>query len=182
MPLSAPARRKLMHRRTVECCGYQRDDDLWDIEGHMIDTKTFDITSPERGTVKPGEHFHEMWIRLTIDTNMLIHAAESATDFSPYKMCPDLPVSFSVLKGLTIQAGWILKIRELLGGTKGCTHVVELLGPVGTTAYQTMYPVRATRLADPERRPPILNSCHSYASTSPLILQRWPKYYTGPKT
>ena len=28
-------------------------------------------------------------------------------------------------------------VRERLGGTEGCTHIVELLGPVATTAFQT---------------------------------------------
>ncbi|MFN0316103.1 MAG: DUF2889 domain-containing protein, partial [Burkholderiales bacterium] len=59
MPLSAAVPRKPMHHRTIECRGYLRDDGLWDIEGHLIDTKTFDVVLPERGNVKPGEHFHD---------------------------------------------------------------------------------------------------------------------------
>lgn len=181
MPLPAPASRKLMHRRTVECHGYQRDDGLWDVEGHMIDTKTFDVDLPHRGTVKPGEHFHEMWVRLTVDVDLLVHDACAVTDFSPHAGCPDLPVDFSVLKGLTIKPGWQLKSRELLGGAKGCTHLVELLGPVATTAYQTLYPVRALRPHDPERRPALINSCHTYRADGPMVMQRWPKFYTGPR-
>lgn len=179
MPLPAPAPRKLMHRRTVECHGYERDDGLWDIEGHMIDTKTFDVTLPDRGVVHSGEHFHDMAIRLTVDIDLVVHDAVSTTDFSPNKMCPDIPVDFSVLKGLAIRPGWILKTRDLLGGVKGCTHLLELLGPIATTAYQTLYPVRVKRKHDDDKRPALINSCHAYAATSPLVLQRWPKFYTG---
>lgn len=180
MPLSPPVARKLMHHRTVECQGFQRDDGLWDVEGHMIDTKSFEVTLEHRGLVRPGEHYHEMWVRLTVDDDLLVHDAEGVSDFTPYAMCPDLPVSFSVLKGLTIQPGWAFKIRDLMGGSKGCTHLVELLGPVATTAFQTLAPVRIKKMKDADRRPPLLNSCHTYAPTSPLILKRWPKFYTGP--
>ena len=44
-----------MHTRTVECRGYLRDDGLWDIEGHMTDTKPFDIPNEDRGRrTRPG--------------------------------------------------------------------------------------------------------------------------------
>ena len=41
MPLSTSAPRQLMHNRAIECRGYQREDGLWDIEGHLVDTKTY---------------------------------------------------------------------------------------------------------------------------------------------
>ncbi len=46
MPLSAPAPRQLMHNRAIECRGYQREDGMWDIEGHLVDTKTYRPASP----------------------------------------------------------------------------------------------------------------------------------------
>ena len=41
MPLSPSAPRQLMHNRAIECRGYEREDGLWDIEGHLVDTKTY---------------------------------------------------------------------------------------------------------------------------------------------
>jgi hypothetical protein len=35
------ARRRLMHTRSVECNGYLRDDDLWEVEARLVDTKPF---------------------------------------------------------------------------------------------------------------------------------------------
>ena len=40
MPLTNPAPRKLMHTRAIDCKGYERADGLWDIEAHLVDTKT----------------------------------------------------------------------------------------------------------------------------------------------
>jgi hypothetical protein len=76
--------------------------------------------------------------------------------------------NFQVLKGLAIKAGWTQKTRELLGGTRGCTHLLELLGPMATTAFQTVYPLRARREREQgvRKRPGLLDSCHAWASDS----------------
>jgi hypothetical protein len=69
----------------------------------------------------------------------------------------------------------------LLGGVRGCTHLVELLGPIATTAFQTVYPARAQREAGRPvtQRPGIVDSCHAYASDGPIVKRRWPQFYTG---
>jgi len=173
-----------MHTRTVECRGYQRDDGLWDIEGHLIDTKPFAIPNEDRGGEIPsGEPLHEMWIRLTVDTDLVVHDVEVCTDHSPYSVCGGIVENFKALKGLTIKAGWTQKTRHLLGGTKGCTHLLELLGPVATTAFQTLYPARIKRddAVERTRRPGLIDSCHAYASDGPIVLRRWPQFYTGSK-
>jgi len=53
MPLSASTGRKKIHRRSIECHGYQRDDGLWDIEGHLTDTKTYTFKNRDRGDISP---------------------------------------------------------------------------------------------------------------------------------
>jgi hypothetical protein len=183
MPLTPPAARKSMHRRRVECQGYLRDDGWWDIEGHLVDTKPFDIPNPDRGgTIRAGEHLHEMWIRLTVDTELLVHEVEAKTDFGPYSLCGDITDNFKALVGLRIASGWTQKTRELLGGVKGCTHLVELLGPVATTAFQTVYASRAKRDGASRRKtgkPPLLDTCHAYRSDGPIVQQKWPEHYTG---
>jgi hypothetical protein len=155
MPLSAPAPRHLKHTRTVECRGYHRDDGLWDIEGHLVDTKPFDVPNMDRpGNVLPaGEPMHEMWIRLTVDIDLLIHDVEVVTDWRPY-------------------------YGELLGGTKGCTHLVELLGPLATTVYQTLYGARerAKPSGSDGKRPPLIGTCHMYAADGDLVRKRWPQW------
>jgi hypothetical protein len=182
MPLSQPVARKSMHTRRVECRGYLRDDGLWDIEGHLTDTKPFDMPNENRGGQIPaGEPLHEMWIRLTVDTDLVVHDVEARTDHGPYSICGNIVDGFKVLKGLQIKPGWTMKTRALLGGTKGCTHLVELLGPVATTAYQTVYPARARRdQGKPVTKPPaMVDSCHAYASNGPIVKRRWPQFYTG---
>jgi len=182
MPLPPPAPRKPMHNRAIECRGYEREDGLWDIEGHLVDTKTYATTARDTGQSRqPGEAVHNMWLRLTIDLDMKIHDAEAATDAGPYVHCGAITPNFKALKGVTIGAGWRRKTLELLGGINGCTHLVELLGPLGTTAFQATGRAREQHNAGKPvtRKPYQLNACHMYKDDGPAVKERWPQFYTG---
>ena len=187
MPLSAPAAREPIHTRTVVCNGFRRADGLWDVEGRITDVKTYAFGNSARGTVAPGEPVHDMWIRLTVDDRMEVKAIEAVTDSSPYPgTCPNITPNFQRLVGLRIAPGWTRAVKERLGGIEGCTHLVELLGPVGTTAFQTIYPLLARERtqrgesdAAANRRPRLLNSCHTFRSDGEIARREWPAFYTG---
>lgn len=188
MPLSPPVDREKQHTRTVTVDGYRRADGLFDIEGHLVDTKTYGFPNTDRGRIEAGEPLHGMWLRLTIDGDMLIHAAEAVTDHGPFTICKDINPAFDTLAGLRIGPGFRKQVRERLGGAHGCTHLVELLlGPMATTAFQTLYAERerqgrAGDSAGPGGRPRILDTCHALASDSPVVKRQWPQWYTGPDT
>ncbi|MFN0038903.1 MAG: DUF2889 domain-containing protein [Burkholderiales bacterium] len=181
MPLPTPAKRELIHLRRVECSGYHREDGLWEIEGHLVDTKTSDVTNLDRANIPAGEPIHEMWLRLTLTLDLKIVDAEASTDWSPYEMCSDITPNFKVLIGETIKSGWTQRTRELLGGTRGCTHLVELLGPIATTAFQTIYAARVQRdkAAGLHKRPALIDSCHAWSSGSDMVRKRYPAFYSG---
>jgi hypothetical protein len=183
MPLSTPVARSPAHTRRVQCQGFRRDDGLWDIEGHLVDTKAYDIPAQQHGGrgLAAGEPLHEMWIRLTVDLDLRIHEVEVCTDAGPYAGCGAITPNFEVLKGLVIKSGWTQKTRELLGGTRGCTHLVELLGPVATTAFQTIYAAReqAKPSGSDGRRPGLIDTCHMYAADGQIVRLRWPEWSTA---
>lgn len=182
MPLSTPQSRNLIHQRSVTCRGYRRDDGLFDIEGHLVDTKTYAFSNRYRGEVKAGEPVHEMWLRLTIDEDLEVHAAEASTEYAPYEICPDITPKFASLAGLRLGPGWMREVRKRVGGVLGCTHLVELLGPLATTAYQTLVGQRRKRETDSKKsRPNFLDTCHAHASDSEVVKLHWPEFYTGDK-
>jgi hypothetical protein len=43
MPLEPKVARAPLHRRAIEIQGYKREDGLYDIEGHLVDTKPHDF-------------------------------------------------------------------------------------------------------------------------------------------
>ena len=177
MPLSTAVRRRKAHRRMITCDGFQREDGLWDIEAHMTDIKTEPVDNPERGGfVTAGEPFHEMWLRVTLDQQMLIHEVEACIDASPFKMCPAIVKSFKQLEGTRIASGWLQEVKTLVGGAKGCTHLHELLPVIATTAIQSIWPSLREDVMQAGAKL-MLNSCHSWAQDSEVIKRYLPEHY-----
>ena len=181
MPLSTPDPRKHIHTRTIQCRGYRRDDGLWDIEGEIVDTKTYGFDNKDRVRIEAGDAIHHMRVRLTVDDQLVVRKAEAATEAGPFNMCGDIAPAYQALVGLAVTPGWRKEVFRRLGGTKGCTHVTDLLvGPLAVTAYQTVIPARRRRAAaEPgkKKRPPLIDSCHALARSSPVVERDWPEFY-----
>ncbi len=180
MPLSPSVVRTPVHTRRIECTSYQRADGLYDIEGHLTDVKSYAFKNEYRGEVKPGEPIHDMWLRLTVDDDMVVRDVEAKTDAGPYAVCPAINPAFAALKGVAVGPGWNRKVRELLGGVRGCTHLVDLLGPLGTVTLHTVRWSRSAPNAKPRApsKPP-LNTCHAWASDGEIVRREYPTLYTG---
>jgi hypothetical protein len=152
----------------------------------MTDVKTYGFENDWRGTVQAGEPLHEMLLRVTIDDQFVIRDVEAATEHSPFQMCPDITPNYKALIGITMGPGWRRAIRQKVGGREGCTHLTELLFPMATVAFQTIWPRRRhkarqsdSNVSDSNRRPQVLDTCHAWASDSPVVKNNAPKFYTG---
>lgn len=162
---------------------FRREDGLYDIEGHIVDQKPFESTAPFGAMTPAGKSIHEMWVRLTMDREFTIRDVSAATDAGPYRACFGAPATLSVLIGTRIGGGWTKVVREKLGAVRSCTHLMEMLSPMATAAYQAMW----TELRDqPEAtdetgRPRLLNTCWAMSSDRALAFRRWPSHYTGPR-
>ena len=121
MPFSTPVKRELYHHRTVDCKGYKREDGLWDIEGYLLDTKSYTIQNRDRGgQIAAGEPIHSMGLRITLDEDLHIHAVDAVISESPFNICPRITDSFKALEGIKIGPGWTLKTKAMFAGSKGC--------------------------------------------------------------
>ena len=173
--LSPAVPREAVHKRQINCNGFVRADGLYDIEAELTDHKTYDFPSDFRGTVTPDLAVHHMVLRITIDRDRVIQHAEAITITGPYAICPTANAVFDNLVGLQIGSGWRRKVQAAIGGRHGCTHITELLGPVATIAYQTLYGEEARQkrqsgtLSDQDKqasRSQLANSCVGYADDS----------------
>ncbi|MBR9867186.1 MAG: DUF2889 domain-containing protein [Oceanospirillales bacterium] len=184
MPLPQPAERKKIHTRTVTCQGFERTDGLWDIEGHLTDIKTIPIMLRDRSDcpVEPGEPIHDMSIRITIDLDFNIIDAVASMEHTPFAICPSIAEAYKQLIGLRIASGFTKRCKELFSGTNGCTHLLELLGPVATTAFQATHQAREERDQNSEEdRPHTLNTCHTFDSSGDVVKKYWPQFYEPDK-
>lgn len=194
MPLSPPKPRRHLHTRTIQLEGYYRDDGLFDIEAHIVDRKTYSYDSRWRGVVAAGYPVHDMWLRVSVDGDLVVREVDAAMDVQPYTMCSEILDNFQRLVGLRIGGGWNRKVRELVGGVEGCTHIAELLGPIATVTFQTLagdYPRELAGKPPRERGPGsgeqdngavfMINGCHTWRSDGPVVRDDYPAYYTGEK-
>lgn len=181
MPLSRAAPRDHIHTREIRCRGFRRRDGLWDIEGTLEDTKTYSFDNHDRAGIASGEPIHAMQVRLTLDDTLTIKAAEAATDAGPFHICGAIAPVFASLVGERIGPGWRKIVLARMGGVRGCTHLTELLlGPVTTTALQTIAAARTQREAGTSSgRPGLIDSCHAFAPDGPIVKRQWPDFYTG---
>lgn len=188
MPLSDPAPRSPLHKREIICTGYRRADGLWDIEGHLVDTRSYTYRTDWRGEVRPGMPGHEMWLRWTIDQDMVIRAIEVVTDAAPYPpTCPQAAAPYQRLVGAKVGKGFIKEVRSRIARTDGCTHLFTLLEAAANATMQTMAgerwqtPDGAEKIPDlfgtKSGNPLLLNSCHSYAEGSQIVKVIWPEHY-----
>jgi hypothetical protein len=163
--------------------GYAREDGLFDIEGHLTDRKPFDFQVTFGPLRAAGVAIHEMWVRLTIDSELVVRELAASSDHAPYRDCQGAPDTLSALVGLRIGGGWKREIKERLGGARSCTHLVEMLAPMGTTAIQALVTqLREIPLpAQAGGRPRQIDTCFAMASPRRAAALRWPDHYTGPR-
>lgn len=173
---STPSQRRLVHTRSVQCMGFERNDGLFDIEGRICDIKADDSDLLFK-TLPAGEPLHDMRIVITIDSTFLIHRIEAYTDSSPSRFCTEINDAYRTLRGLTIGGGFMKEVKNRLGGVKGCTHLTELLGPIATTAIQTLMAWRKSAPADgesaaegPRSKPhPMVDTCHAWRAGGDVV-------------
>jgi hypothetical protein len=186
MPLPAPNPRELLTGRTIACNGFLRDDGLIDIEGRLVDVRGYDVANEWRGNVPQGSPAHEMWVRLTIDDELVVREVACSTDAAPYPTCREVPPNVARLIGLSIIGGFKKQVRARIGGTAGCTHILALIEAMSSVAVQALAGKRrgdgrdamlgtyGTRAAG---RHPLVDTCHSYAADSEVVKRLWPQSY-----
>lgn len=181
--LPAPAGRHLIHTRQITTRGYLRADDLWDIEGELVDRKTYATTNPDGRHRDAGQSIHHMLVRLTLDDRMTVCDAVAAMSETPFAECPAAEQPMARLVGASCGAGWRKVVEEAMGGVGGCTHVRELLYAIATVAFQTMMPYRNQQKRDEgvpvyayDKPGPHMGQCLAWDFDGALIARRFPQF------
>lgn len=176
-------REEELHFRRIDMRSWRRSDGLFELEGRVTDRKPHDFV-PWRGgkQVAAGEPIHDMDVRLVFDLELCIHGVETFTEAAPYGQCPEGGRALQSLVGLRMTSGWSKEVRSRLGGSRSCTHLMELLIPMATTAFQSLSQAsrgRAERV-DSTGRPLKINSCYAYGEERELVREHWPQFYQPP--
>ena len=179
--------RRLVHERKIDVKAYRRDDDLWDIEAEIVDTKNkdFQLAAVNR---KAGEPIHHMMLTLTINENMDVIDANAKSLQVPYLgSCDSIAPDYSKLKGLNLLRGFREGVKSRLGGIQGCTHISELTKIIPTVATQAFVgEVLHVQLSSLEKKSPNeelpfhFNGCHALRTDGEVVKKYHPIWYGHP--
>jgi Protein of unknown function (DUF2889) len=173
--------REEIHHRQIDLRFYRRSDGLYEVEGRLVDTKSHPFRRQlSDEDMPPGMALHDITVRMVIDEAMLVHDVQAFMQATPFAVCVGAGNTLSPLKGLSIGAGWNKRVRDLLGGAASCTHIVELLGPMATAAFQGLAPQRLARINAPgneRERSAKVDSCYAYAAQREVVARLWPQLH-----
>ena len=182
MTLSAPEEREPIHHRRIDCRGYRRADGLWDIEGHLTDVKSYPFPNKFRGEIQPGEPLHDMWLRLTLDDDLTVIKAEAVHGCRAIRRLSGNHACICQARRAEDRS------RLAAPGQRRCSAACRAapiwwscLGPLATTAYQTIQSWNAQRnpKTETDRPPPHLNTCHALARDGEVVKEHYPRWYEG---
>jgi hypothetical protein len=168
MPLPKAQHRKHQHKRLINSDAYLRDDGLWDIEASMVDIKSETVESSTRCYIPAGEPFHDIRMRVTVDAFLKVQEVHASIDSSPFETCPNITNAYKKLIGTQIRPGWRAKIKQLVGGVSGCTHINELLPVIATTAIQALWS-HSDETTKKQGYKVMIDSCHAWSKDGEVV-------------
>jgi len=174
MQFMNPSKGKKLHTRKIEVSTSEYDGQRIIVEGFLKDVR-FQDSHTINGETFPDGVIHHMMIRLLVNcSNLLIEDVDVDLLSVPRDECRETINCLAPVKGLTITKGFTSKVKKLVGGKKGCTHLVELLLAMAPAAIQGFAAYQSQKPSSPDPAHTrmiyhfLLNTCHVWREDGPL--------------
>ncbi|HEY5634295.1 MAG TPA: DUF2889 domain-containing protein [Burkholderiaceae bacterium] len=187
MPLSpATANRTPVHSRRIEIQAFRRDDGFWDLDAALVDVKPADFRLAS-GIREGGTPVHDLTLRVTLNHELDVVDACAIAQAVPYPgACEQITDAYRKLIGLNLLKNFRQRVREILGETRGCSHLSELATALPTAALQAFGAQmreaserERARAGAPERAPFYIGRCHAMAADGQTVRHYYPKWFRG---
>jgi len=164
-----------LHTRKIDVSTYEYDEERIMVEGTLRDDR-FQETHAITGETFPSGVIHHMGIRLLINcSNFVIEDLDVDLIAVPREACRETIDCLAPVKGMTITRGFTAKVKKAAGGSKGCTHVLELLLAMAPAAVQgfAAHQSRKPSGFNPDQAEFILkyliNTCRTWREDGPFV-------------
>ena len=166
--------KQTIHTRRIDIATCAGDSESIIVEGVLHDERLADSYRPDGKKLPPGT-VHHMIIRMSVrGPKLVIEDIEVEMPTVPREECRETLDSLLPLKGLPIISGFTNRVKDLVGGAKGCAHLVALITAMAPAAVQGAWAAMTGKPRDPEEILPgamerIKDTCRIWRSDGPLI-------------
>lgn len=168
--MSEVAGRRLVHRRVIEV--EVTDDGAGgglEAFGRLTDTKGVPVSMYTGQHLEAGGVPHDMVVRMSLDGDMAIRSVDVEMASVPGPPCRSVVPAFQSIIGVRVGGGYRAALRERLGGTLGCAHVLELLTVMGAPIMQARWTLDVGPVLEPADMLAYEGTCHVYAPGGRLL-------------
>lgn len=163
--------KELVHNREISIRTYDLGDHCILIEGGLTDHRY--RPRPDE-VLERGKVVHEMVARLKVrGPGMVIEEAVAEMPHHPREQCPVVLPWIGNLQGLRIATGFSMKVKDIIGGTKGCAHLTSLviaMGPSAVQGYWAAYGVEKAKMSLCEEAVrKVINTCYVWREDGPIV-------------
>jgi len=169
-----------VHTRKIDMATYEYDNKSIVVEGTLHDERLVDVFRPTGEQVKAGP-IHHMVIRMQVGgPQLIIEDIDVEIETAPNELCQEALDSLRPVIGLPIVSGFTSRIKELVGGVRGCAHLVALLSAMAPAAVQGAWTAMSRKPVDPKYLPTaierIKNTCMLWRTDGPFMRQYEEKF------
>ena len=163
-----------IHTRRIDIATYEGGPDSIVVEGVLKDERLANSYRPSGEALPPGT-VHHMIIRMEVrGPKLVIEDIEVEMPTVPMQECRETLDSLTPIKGLPIVSGFTNRVKDLVGGAKGCAHLVALITAMASAAVQGAWAAMTSKPRDPATFLPgaverIKDTCRVWRSDGPLV-------------
>ncbi|RJQ65776.1 MAG: DUF2889 domain-containing protein [Desulfobacteraceae bacterium] len=161
-----------IHSRRIDITTYKGTTDSFIVEGVLKDERLVDSYGPTGKLFPPGT-IHHMIIRIEVrGPSLVIEDIEVEMPTLPNEFCIETIKCLDPIKGMQIVSGFTSKVKNLVGGVKGCVHLVALLTAMAPAAFQGVFSGMDREQKDPKMvSERMKNTCWVWRANGPLMNQ-----------
>lgn len=166
-----------IHRRhiLIDTYPYGSEEGAVIVEGKLFEDRLqhYYLTTGEKRAPGP---LHHMILRILVKGPQLqIQDIEIEMNEIPREECAETAGFMEAVRGMKIGPGFTKEVRALLGGTKGCAHLVALLLTMAPATVQGFWAYRARKPVSGEFKSGgtlskyLENTCYVWRSDGPMM-------------
>lgn len=163
-----------IHTRKIDITTYEDTSDSVVVEGILKDDRLLDSYRIAGERIPPGT-FHHMVVRIKVrGFQLIIEEIEVEMPTVPHDICLETLRCLEPVKGMSIAPGFTSKVKALVGGSKGCNHLLALLTAMAPAAVQGAFSAKAREPLDQKTSALIAlkrlkDTCWAWRDAGPLI-------------